>query len=152
MAEITAAMVRELRETPWREPLPETQVKAIAAAEARVRRTLARQALSEIASELHEAYAAFDVDRGNELRERWVRYSQIARLDPDEPSLNLSAPLRFSVRIEVTLQTGKQLLRDLGPLLFRQCQCSFQDLCGGATHVIRIALCGSGWRCRQVAR
>jgi len=85
-------LVREVKETPWHLPTPAELARSVKQVADKVRVKKARMDLGRLEPELNDAFAAFDVEAGHRLREKWQACVSVCGLRPDDPLAERVAP------------------------------------------------------------
>ena len=87
-----AALEDEAQSGEWLESPSENLVKKIVQAHTRLRVGAAKKELRTLVDELTEAYSAFDVPQGRQLRSRWKALAAIAIDDDNDELVELAEP------------------------------------------------------------
>ncbi len=97
-----AALDQELASPDWRNAVPADLRRKATDAHARIRQVTARKEMDEIAYQLSNAYADFDIDTARQLGQRFEALAQIVKLSGNDPLLNVAGPALDWLREEQT--------------------------------------------------
>lgn len=90
--ETIRALEEELTKAVWLQPPPESLIQSVQTLREEVSRQIARQELTELNRELHEAWEKFDVAEARRVRTAWYQMAELARLAEDDPLRQEAAP------------------------------------------------------------
>ena len=103
-----AALDQELASPDWRNAVPADLQRKAADAHARIRQVTARKEMDEIAYQLSNAYAEFDIDTARQIGQRFEALAQIVKLSGNDPLLNVAGPALDWLREEQTKEDREQ--------------------------------------------
>jgi hypothetical protein len=78
-------LLKELDGQTWVEPPPQNLVRGLRKLDAQFRGQKTRAILSDLETQLNDAFAAFDVLRGRRLRDQWLAMVGSIKLSPGDP-------------------------------------------------------------------
>lgn len=84
---------KELTETNWREPPPETLLATIKRSAAQVVRQNAIRQLHELSPKLHDAFAALDISEARTLRDKWSKSISVSGVPEADPLIQDVEPI-----------------------------------------------------------
>lgn len=87
-----ASLQEELQSPDWVVPPAKTLLKQVSDSLAVLRRQQAREELRALEPELMAAFAAFDVQRGRQIRETWRKLADVAALPDSDPLIQMVTP------------------------------------------------------------
>ena len=120
---VVAEAERELTETPWVGGRPAKLMDHVSTTHTTMRRGMARELLGDLAQKLTTAFAAFDIEKAREHRDRWNALSNIAGLEMSDPLYQLASPALHWIgendRRDVEEQFTLQSLSDLDAAIDR---------------------------------
>ncbi len=114
-------LLAELEDQKWAEPPPDSLLQPIRKLHAQFQGRRKRAMLTDIETQLNDAFAAFDPIRGRVARDRWRALSETVGLRADDPVLDRVAPaLRWLESQDRQVQVDRrreEALRELDALL-----------------------------------
>jgi ElaB/YqjD/DUF883 family membrane-anchored ribosome-binding protein len=87
-----ASLQEELQSSDWVVPPAKTLLKQVSDALTVLRRQQAREELRTLEPELTAAFAAFDVEKGRQIRETWRKLADVAALPDSDPLIQMVTP------------------------------------------------------------
>jgi hypothetical protein len=87
-----AQLVQEVKSSEWREEPPKALVAQVVKAHKQLRVEEARHEIEQVSQELTKAFAALDIAKGRDLRDRFHALRPIANFPANEPLMEMTAP------------------------------------------------------------